>query len=84
MGWSLAVHILAIMKKQGPCPCLHPVASPHCLAVTTRIVPTLHERELYCFGEFASCPTFGRVAQLGRRISEDEYLHIWLAPSRPE
>jgi hypothetical protein len=53
-----------------------------CLAVAGLHVPTLHERDAFCRTEQAErCPTRLAYVDRGVRLSDEEYLRIWLPPA---
>ncbi len=63
------------------CPLLTAIDEPGCTAVAPPIRPTVYQRERYCQDDYERCPTRLRTLELARRISIDEYLAIWLAPT---
>jgi hypothetical protein len=57
-----------------------------CLAVIGDAVPTLHERETFCWNNrHAACPTFTARQRAGRPLTEEQYLAQWMgaAPAPP-
>jgi hypothetical protein len=69
-----------------PCPLFRrDGAGCRCAAVQTEVIPTLHERELFCTSAQASlCPTFQAHEAAGGPVSEATYLELWLAPPRKD
>jgi len=62
-------------------PCPHFVDGPlcRCSAVRGFLVPSLHERELYCRnGEHERCPTFRVRESRSSAIPEEVYYRLWL------
>jgi hypothetical protein len=56
-------------------------ADCRCFAVLGRHVPTLHERERYCrTSDPGRCPTLREFVDRGTRLSEEQYLQIWIPP----
>jgi hypothetical protein len=53
-----------------------------CRAVRGRHAPTVFERERYCRARPELCPTLRLHRRLRRRLSEQEYLTIWLPEVR--
>ena len=52
-----------------------------CLAVIGNIVPTMHERETYCWkGQEVDCPTYRANVSAGRPLSEQQYMDLWTGP----
>jgi hypothetical protein len=63
------------------CPLLQPGRIPRCDAVEGELIPTLHERERFCYTrEFMQCPTMRQMLRAHRRLREDEYFALWIAP----
>ncbi len=53
-----------------------------CLAVVGEVVPTLYEREVFCWTRsHESCPTLVANMRKGRPLSEDEYVEQWTGQS---
>jgi hypothetical protein len=68
-----------------PCPFfLRAGSACRCVAVEESIIPSLHEREIFCLGVRAeSCPTRVARERAGTPIPESAYLQLWLAPPAP-
>jgi hypothetical protein len=60
------------------CPLFSDDRECRCGAVRGRHVPTVFERERYCHGSFVVCPTRLACGRSGRRLTEVEYLALWL------
>jgi hypothetical protein len=54
-----------------------------CRAVRGRHIPTVFERDRYCRSSSEECPILRAHHYLGRLLSEDEYLEIWLPEASP-
>lgn len=50
-----------------------------CAAVRGHLVPSVHERELFCRnGEHERCPTFQARAARASALPEEVYYRLWL------
>ena len=55
-----------------------------CHAVRGLLVPSHHERELFCLGDPGRCPTRRLRDHQGRALDEDVYYAIWLPENEGE
>jgi hypothetical protein len=60
------------------CPLFSDARGCRCRAVAGHHVPTLFERERYCKSGPADCPTLTVHLRLGRVLTDEEYLQIWV------
>jgi hypothetical protein len=60
------------------CPLFSDERECRCGAVSGRHVPTVFERERYCKSNPDGCPTLREHLHIGRRLTEDEYLNLWM------
>jgi hypothetical protein len=65
-------------EREMACELLQTGSRIRCLAVEGELIPSHHERERYCYGDFSRCPT-GRLYRLrARPLAQEQYWALWI------